>query len=309
MSKRPIAIVLAFKERPPASVDAGTAFSFSVVPTWPQGLAAEGASYALREGERTLQSGALAKSAEDGSIALTLRAPDETGEHRLTFVVTSAKSKEYEPAEGALPFTLTTVPHDTSLALWDIPSPVVRNTRFEIKAGARCSAACKLAGKIIEIRDETGKLMGSGALGEETLPGTTALVFTAIALKAPRKLALHGWTASFAPSELKLAHGSTTSRFSFITVAEPEHSVSVTVIHKETKEPIAGAQIRLGVYRAETDETGSARVRVPRGAFALTVTQVGYKMPERKIEVAKDVRVRIAAEELPPADPFSLWTG
>jgi hypothetical protein len=150
--------------------------------------------------------------------------------------------------------------------------------------------------------------MGSGALGATIVPGTAGLSFTAIALKAPRKLALHNWTASFAPSELKLPHGGTTSRFSFVTVPEPAHSVSVTVVHKETKAPIAGAQVRLGVYRAQTDDTGSARVRVPKGAFPLVVTRVGYKMPERSIEVAKDVRVRITAEKLPPEDPFALWT-
>jgi hypothetical protein len=151
--------------------------------------------------------------------------------------------------------------------------------------------------------------MGSGALGDTPAPGTAALVFTTIALKAPRECALHSWTASFAPSELKLAHGRATSRFSFMTVAEPEHSVSVKVVNKETKEPIAGAQVRLGVYRAETDEAGSAEIRVPKGRFELAVMRPGYRMPERKIEVAKDVRVRISAEQLPPEDPFALWSG
>ena len=214
-----------------------------------------------------------------------------------------------EKAEGALPFSLKTVPHATSLAVWDVPSPVVRNTKFEITAGAKCTSACALADQIIEIRDEAGALMGSGALRDTPAPGTTALVFAAIALKAPRKRALHAWTASFAPSELKLPHGHATARFSFVTVAEPEHSVSVKVVNRETTEPIAGAQVRLGVYRAETDEGGAARIRVPKGTFELAVMRPGYKMPERKIEVAKDVRVRIAAEQLPPEDPFALWSG
>ncbi len=309
MSRVPPEITLAFKQEPPTSVDAGAAFSFLIAPTWPKGTRHEGARYALHEGDRTCRVRTLPKPAEDGSIALTLRAPDETGEHRLTFVVTSAKAEEHERREGALPFVLTTVPHETSLAVWDIPSPVVRNAPFEIKAGAKCSSSCALAGKIIEIRDESGTLMGSGALGEAPVPGTTALSFTAIALKAPRKLALNIWTASFAPSELKLAHGSATSRFSFITVAEPEHSVSVKVVHKETKAPIAGAQVRLGIYGAETDASGAAIMRVPKGEFPLVVARPGYKMPQRTIKVAKDVRVRITAETLPEPDPFALWSG
>ena len=274
-----------------------------------EGDRVRGRALRTSRGRTALEAGTLPKPAEDGSIALTLRAPDETGEHRLTFVVTSAKQEGNEPAEGALPFVLTTVPHETSLAVWDIPSPVVRNAPFEIKAGAKCSSSCALAGKIIEIRDESGTLMGSGALGETPVPGTTALSFTAIALKAPRKLALNNWTASFAPSELKLAHGSATSRFSFVTVAEPEHSVSVKVVHKETKAPIAGAQVRLGIYGAETDAAGAAIMRVPKGAFPLVVARPGYKMPQRTIKVAKDVRVRITAETLPEPDPFALWSG
>ena len=305
MSRRPIAVALAFKEPPPSSVDAGSAFPFSVAIEWPPAMSPVGASYALRESERELETGAMPKAADDGSIALTLCAPEETGEHHLSFILTSAKQE----AAGSLSFTLTTVPHETSLAVWDVPSPVVRDARFEIKAGAKCTSACGLGGKIIEIRDEAGELRGSGALGSTALPGTTALSFTTIALEAPRKLALHAWTASFAPSELKLAHGSATSRFTFLTVEEPAHSVSITVVQKDTKEPVAGAEVRIGVYGAQTDDTGSARVRVPKGTFPLVVARVGYRMPERKIEVAKDIRVRIAAEKLPPPDPFALWSG
>jgi len=293
---------------PPASVDAGAEFSLSARITWPTTVAREGGTFRVSEGKRTLHEAALPESAADGSVSFTLRALDEVGEHRLRLKVASAE-RAAERAEGALDFVLMTVPHETSLAVWDVPSPVVRNARFEVKAGAKCTSHCALAGKVIEIRDEDGKLIGSGTLGGATLPGTTALAFTTIALKAPRKLALHSWTASFAPSELKLPHGSAMSRFTFVTVAEPEHSVSVTVVNKETKAPIAGAQVRLGVYRAETDEAGAAKVRVPKGTFPLVVTRPGYRMPERKIEVAKDVRVRIAAEQLPEPDPHALWTG
>jgi len=310
MSKEKVTlpIGLALKETPPSAVDAGAEFSFSVLLKWPEGVSRKDATFCVREGARTLHEGPLPEAdAEDGRVRFGLRAPDEVGEHRLMLVVASVEDDK-KRAEGALDFAVTSVPHETSLAVWDVPSPVVRNSRFEIRAGAKCTSACALAGKVIEIRDEAGKLMGSGALGDETLPGTTALAFTAILLKAPRKQALHSWTASFAPSELKLPHGAAMSRFSFVTVAEPEHSVSVTVVNKETKEPVAGAQIRLGVYRAETDASGAARVRVPKGKFPLVITRPGYEMPERSIEVAKDVRVRIAAEKLPPEDPYALWT-
>ena len=302
MSKRPGEIGLSFRQAPPAAVEAGIAFDVTVQATWPGGISRNAAVYALREEGRTVCDGALPKLTEGGDIVLTLCAPEEVGDHKLTLLVKA------ERAEGALPFVLRIEPHATSLAVWDVPSPVVRGARFEIKAGAKCAASCGLAGKVIEIRDEAGKVIGSETLGAATFPGTTALYFTTIALKAPRKLALNAWTVSFAPSELKLPHGGARATFSFVTTAEPEHSVSLTVVNKQTKAPVVGAQVRLGVYRAVTDEKGSAKVRVPKGVFPLVVSRVGYAVPERDLEVAKDIRLRITAEKLPEEDPYALWT-
>ena len=210
--------------------------------------------------------------------------------------------------EGSLSLVFTTLPHSTSLTVWDVPSPVVRGAWFEVKVGGKCSASCSLAGRTVLIRDEAGMLVGEAAFGGAILPDTAGLYWTNIALKAPRKLKLNAWTASFSPAELKLAHDGTISRFSFVTVPEPEHSVFVTVINKETRAPIANAQLRLGIYRAVTNERGSAKVIVPSGEFPLIVTRAGYKMPERSILVSKDVRIRISAQALPEEDPFAIWT-
>jgi hypothetical protein len=309
MDKRrlPSPIDIALKTALPSAVYAGAGFSLSAVVKWPEGISREGAIFVVKDAKRTTAEGVLPEIADDGSVTFALRAPDDVNEHHLRLVVASADSDE-ERAEGVVPFVLKTVPHDTSLAVWDIPSPVVRGARFKLKAGAKCAASCRLSSRVIEIRDETDTVMGSGVLADAVLEGTSALYFTTIALKAPRKLALHEWTASFAPPELKQPHGGATSRFTFMTVAEPEHAVSVKVVNKQTKEPIAGAQVRIGVYRAVTDESGAAKVAVPKGKFPLIVTRPGYAMPERNINVAKDVRVRITAEKLPAQDPFALWT-
>ena len=308
-NKVPVAIGLAFKQAPPESIDAGAGFSFSVLPDWPEGMEPEGATYLVRDGEHTIQAGRLPELAsDDGSVEFTLVAPDEAGEHRWTLVIAQPGNKEGEIIEGSLPLVLTTVPHAASLAVWDNPSPVVRGARFEVKVGAKCSASCGLGGRTVEIRDEAGKVVGSAALDDATWAGTASLYWTTLQLKAPRKLKLHAWTASFSASGLKLAHDGATSSFSFVTVAEPEHAVSVRVVNKQTKAPIEGAQVRLGLYRAVTDKTGSAKVSVPAGKFPLIVTRAGFEMPEQSIEVSKDVRLRIVAEALPEEDPFANWT-
>src|SRR5205085_10080670 len=139
------------------------------------------------------------------------------GEHHWKLVVMAARDQESEPMEGSLPVVFTTVPHAVSLAVWDVPSPVVRGARFEIKIGGKCSSACRLGGRTVEICDEAGRLVGKAVLGEETLPNTTGLYWTSVPLRAPRKIRLNTWTASFSPVELNPAHNGTESRFSFVT--------------------------------------------------------------------------------------------
>jgi hypothetical protein len=304
----PNAMGLAFKKTPPQSVDAGSEISFSVSAKWPEGFGPEGTTYLVRDGKRTILSAGLPNPAEDGSVALTLAAPEEIGEHRWTLVVSCASKTKGERAEGSLPLTFTTIPHATSLAVWDTPSPVVRGRSFAVKVGAKCTASCHMGGKTIEIHDEAGTLMGTGALGNETWEKTASLYWTSVPLKAPRKLGPHSWTVSFSPAELKLPHAGTVSRFSFVTVVEPAHSVTVKIVDKQTKTPISGAQVRLGLYRAVTDEKGSAMIAAPRGEFPLIVTRAGYKETERSIQVSKDVSVRIGAEPLPEEDLFAHWT-
>ena len=302
------AIRLGLTKAPPSSIDAGAEFSVSVGLEWPGGMGPDGATYRILDGKKTITSGALPKPSEDGSVAFALTAPASAGEHRWLLTVAKDENDAGKRAEGALPLALTIVPHATSLAVWDVPSPVVRGAKFVVKAGAKCTASCGFGGREIEIRDEVGELMGSAPLGTITWEGTASLYWATLQLKAPRKQELHAWTLSFSPSETDLPHEGATSRFSFVTVPEPEHSVSVKVVNTKTKAPIPNAQVRLGLYRAVTDETGAAKISVPKGKFPLIVTRVGYEIPERNVLVSKDVRVRIAAEQLPEEDPFATWT-
>jgi carboxypeptidase family protein len=306
--KNLIPIALSFKQLPPQSVDAGAPLAFSILPKWPLGVGPGGGAYVLRDGERVLYSGDLPWSeADDGSIAFAVDAPDDVGEHRLVLNV-SVENEQHERAVGVLSFALKTLPHETSLAVWDNPSPVVRGTKFAVKVGAKCTSSCALSDKTVEIRDTADKILGTGSLGPSVWAGTKSLYWTDVSVKAPRKLGPHSWSVRFAPSELKLAHGDSQARFSFVVVAEPEHSVLVKVVNKKTNAPIADAQVRLGLYRTVTDEAGAARLSVPKGKFSLIVTRAGFEMPERTLQVGKDVRVRVGAEPLPEEDPFAIYT-
>ncbi len=301
-------IDIALAKGPSEPIGAGSEFSLSVHIGWPAGMGADRAVYRIREGERTIRDGALPKPAFDGTIEFHLDAPEEVGEHRWELLVSAAQDQGGKLREGSLPIVFATVPHATSLAVWDVPSPVVRGAWFEVKVGGKCSASCRLDGRTVEICDEADRVVGRAVLRDTTLPETMGLYWTSVSLKAPRKIKLNAWTARFLPVERKPAHGGSLTHFSFVTVAEPENSVFVKVVDKKTKTPIANAQVRLGIYRAITNEKGAAKIMIPSGEFSLIVTRAGYEMPERRIAVSKDVRVRIPAQKLPEEDPFAVWT-
>ena len=91
-------------------------------------------------------------------------------------------------------------PHRTSVAVWGAPSPVAAASRFTVTVGVKCSAACRLAGHAVVIRDGTGRELGRGTLGAEPTAGTRALYAGAVTLTAPAEPGVHAWTAVFPPA-------------------------------------------------------------------------------------------------------------
>jgi hypothetical protein len=308
VTSSPASVGLAFAKSPPATVDAGTAIAFAVRASFPEGVPLKDAAYRIEDGNRAVAQGVLPATGEDGAIPFSLLSPGTVGEHRWRLTITSAANPKGERCEGRLAFAFATIPHATSLAVWDTPAPAIRGKKFTVKVAAKCTAACLLSGDTVEVRDETGKLVSSAALGDAAWSETAGLYWTDVTLTAPRTLKLHEWTVRFSTARHKLPHANADARFTFMTVKEPAHRVTVSVIDKKTKAPIPGAQIRLGTYRAVTGEKGSARLDVAKGEFALVVTRNGYEVPERSLAIAKDMRIKVAAEKLPEEDPYAAWT-
>jgi hypothetical protein len=44
--------------------------------------------------------------------------------------------------------------HASYIVVWDLPSPVMMDSPFTVKVGVRCSPACPLGGRDIEVRDD-----------------------------------------------------------------------------------------------------------------------------------------------------------
>jgi len=83
--------------------------------------------------------------------------------------------------------------------------------------------------------------------------------------------------------------------------------VTVKVVQKDDGTPIEDAQVRLGVYFVYSDQTGFARVAMPRGTYELDVLKTGYETSSRVLDVDGDVTVEVEATVIPPEHPDAFW--
>jgi hypothetical protein len=297
--------------RPPAAeVDAGTAIVVKVKVSCPYGCDLRGQIVHVMTPDGAIVAASrlddLADHANE-TPEFAFIAPDEVREYSWTVVFPTQQAEGRVHEEGSLPITVRTLAHDTSLAVWGVPSPIVIDHPFRIQVGATCSSGCDLEGKEIEICDETGAGIARGRLGETPWDGTRALYWTDVDLVAPAKEGATSRSIRFAPTELPLPHGEAWARFGFETVKPPEHSVTVKVAEKETGTPVADAQVRLGVYFACSDETGLATVAMPRGAYSLDVLKTGYEAHSQVLDVNGDLTVNVDVAAIPPENPDAYW--
>jgi len=235
------------------------------------------------------------------------KAPDEVDEYSWTVVFPKEQADGLAHEEGSLPVTFRTMAHDTSLAVWGVPSPIVMDHPFRIQVGATCSAGCDLKGKEIEVCDEAGVGIARATLGETPWDGTRALYWTEVDLVAPTEQGSTSRSIRFAPTGLRLPHDGASARFGFETVKPPQHSVAVKVVQKDAGTPVEDAQVRLGVYFAYSDVNGLATVAMPQGTYSLDVLKIGYEAPSRLVEVTDDVAVEVEVAVVPPENPDAYW--
>ena len=301
---------VALSRPPDGEVDAGTDIVLKVKVSCPHGcdlrdrvvnvMAPDGAVVA---GSRLAEFGANVNETTE----VAFMAPDEVGEYSWTVVFPKQEAEGLVHEQGSVPITVRTMAHDTSLAVWGVPSPIVIDHPFRIQVGATCSAGCDLKGKEIQICDETGASIARGTLGETPWDGTRALYWTEVDLVAPAREGPTSRSIRFAPTELRLPHGGASARFGFETVKPPQYSVTVKVVQKDAGTPVEDAQVRLGVYFAYSDATGLARVAMPQGTYSLDVLKTGYEAPSRVLEVNDDVIVEVEVAVIPPENPDAYW--
>lgn len=189
----------------------------------------------------------------------------------------------------------------TSLAVWDVPMPVVAGETFSIKVGVKSASGRALAGGRVEVSDMSGKVLASAMLGDAPWAGTEALYWVALDMPAPVKEQIAEYTVRFAGDD------TSTSRFSVAAAPKPEHSLTVKVAEQSTAAALEGVEIRLGPFHARTDKTGQAELRVCKGEYQLQLWRTAHIALPKPITIDGDASVALTMVHVPEDHPDARW--
>jgi hypothetical protein len=181
-------------------------------------------------------------------------------------------------------------PHETSLAVWDLISPIIIGRRATLKVGVACRSGCNLSGVSVDVYNEAGARVGGGTLGPAPWPATAALYWVELDLAAPERegdllLEIHATPT--------LPHADATSVVTFVVSRPPEHRVTLRVIDKTSGAPLAGVELRLGRFRAATDAGGLAYFEVPGDTYDVGTWKTGYEVIAQTVAIERDTTIRL----------------
>ncbi len=307
------AVELELLEPLPSGIDAGTPFRLRLRATCPSGCDVGGAPILLEIDGRPLDSSAERILDGEGravGIEIGAPAPREPGEYALRVVFPREEADGVVHEEASLSVPLLTRPHTTSMAVWGVPSPVVTGASFSVRVGVRCSAGCGLGGERVVVRDEAGRPVGEGLLGDAPAPGTSALHPAEVELAAPDGEGLASWSVGFAgPESLELCHEASSACFSFMVAARPEHRVTVRALEAGTERPLGKVDVRIGLHMGSTNEEGVAAIDLPGGVHEMVACRAGWVFSSRTVEVRADLEIEVEAVPAPdPAeDEEQIW--
>jgi hypothetical protein len=276
-------------------VDAGAELTVTVRLSCPHGCDLKGRRVSVRAQDNTeLASAELMERDGEAFVAraVLLRAPLRVGVQVCQAVVAAQEQHGVLHEMTSADFLFVAMAHATSVNVWGLPSAITAGERFRFTVGIKCSAGCKLTGSQLSIVDDEGAHVGTGCLREDLWPGTSALYFAVVEAQAPMAIGDHRWQATIPSSDPGVPHAEGAITFAVKVVSPPDHVVTVEAFDGEEQTPIAGAHVLLHPYRALTDGSGVARLKVAKGRYQLFVSGFNYIAYENVIDVAADVTTR-----------------
>lgn len=224
-----------------------------------------------------------------------VKSPVEVGEHTRTAIVPPQATKEGDlQPESAVLVPFVVEPHVTSIAVWDIPSPLVVDTDFKIKIGVKCTGGCNLGGQTIEIYDHAGARVTSGILGDLPFSHSLDLYWTEVELRSPPTKGVYQWAVRLPRPDLELPHQAASLNFGFSAAEKPEHAVTITVTNQESKAPVANAHVMFRPYSGHTDDQGVVKLEAAAGEYRLHVSHCDYDSFQATVSVTGDATIQAA---------------
>jgi hypothetical protein len=288
----------------PREVDAGAELIVTVLASCPNGCDLKGQSVSIQDqDDGELAVAELSKLGGDtcSTPAITLRAPPEVGEHVFRAVLAAHEKDGVLHEETSTKFSFVVVPHAASVNVWSLPSAIAAGERFRFRVGIKCSAGCKLTGREFRIFDHEGAQVAEARLVDEVWPGTSALYFAEVEARAPLQTGDYDWRVE-TPGPGEVPHAAGSCGFAIKVVSAPDHEVTIEAFDRERQTPIKGAHVLLHPYRAFTDESGVAKVKVAKGKYTLVVSGFRYIAYESIINVTGDVTIRAELALEPDGD-------
>jgi hypothetical protein len=297
----------------PNVVDAGGELTVVVRASCPAGCDLQGQGVSIRDeagaerAEAELAVDELIGAEGDACAtgAITLQAPLDAGEHTWRAVLAAVETDGVLHEETATAFDFSTQAHAASVNVWGVPTAIPVGEAFSFKVGIKCSAGCKLAGRRVAVFDDEGAPVAVGHLREDAWPDTSALYFVELQAKAPPEPGDYRWRvetpetagsetvrSESAGSKSGVPHAAGSSTLAVKVVPAADHEVTVEALDVASGAPIKGAHVLLHPYRALTDETGVAKVRVAKGTYKLFVSGFNYIAYENLIDVASNLAIR-----------------
>ena len=196
-------------------------------------------------------------------------------------------------------------PNAISLAVWDVPMPVVAGEKFSIKIGAKSASGRALAGRV-EVIDSSGTVVATGTLGDTPWPETEALYWAALDVRALAQQFAE-YAVRFIPDPREPAYDALATRFSIAITAKPKHKLTVKVTEQATAAALEGVEIRLGSFRARTNAAGRAELNVCEGEYQLQLFQTAHIAPATPIKIEGDASVELTMLHVPEDHPDARW--
>lgn len=286
---------------PDAEMPAGTVVSIGVRASCSARCDMRGATIAVMQNDAVIASRQLAVFSDGTNETedIAISAPSTVGEHQLQVVLQRHEGTTCVHESAVLPVLVVTKPHETSMAVWDVPYPIVEASPLALKVGVACACHCCLSHAVVEIRDEDGVTRGTGRLSSSTWPNTTSLYWAEVEVTAPAEERRSLWSADFRPGTSGLPHASAQVSFGFQTSRPPDLSIRARLVEKGTGTPVPDAEVRVGRYEVFTDDCGEAVFHVPVGTYAVSARKDGFHLEPLSLVAAHDVTVQLEVAQVP----------